>query len=611
MDLGSENLGLKSCGGPLRTWAHAPRSDWRSRARQWALAGGVMAALLFVGCGDKFTSCEPGDPCASGGRSEGGETGTGAGATTGGRSAAGGGEARGGRNDGAGGDEKGGSDGVGGEYEKGGSGSGVAGGEAGAGSATTGGVGTGTAGSGAEGGTASGGAAGAGGASDGGAGGDGNSGTGGLSCDPAGSPASLPCLVNDAAAVFVSPDGKDVNAGTRSAPVATLAQALKLAGTTRFVIACAGEFSENVAPSAGARIYGGFDCWGGGNWRYLPGEPTVVRPARGYPLLVKDVTASIVIEDVEFAANASTFAVGSESSVAAFFVNARAVTLRRVTLRAHVGVSGQPPPYDPADFPDPELARGNDGLMGGAAKKCVCRDGSTTQGGAGGQIGRSGQPGLPQYDHNPFAGLGGDAAADCFGSGRGTDGAPALAEIPPKAASALTLGSLSASGWTPGNGSPGKDGKPGQGGGGGRGSPEAPGGSGGCGGCGGRGAAGGGGGGGSIALMSLNSRVTLTECKLVTRDAGSGDPGIHRFPDPMPGAPGLGGGETEPSCDGGVGGMGSPGGEGGEGAGGLSVGILFSGIAPTRDANTSFTLGKAGFGSPMGIAAAQLSADDL
>jgi hypothetical protein len=418
-------------------------------------------------------------------------------------------------------------------------------------------------------------------------------------------------LVSDATAVFVSPDGRDTNAGTRHAPVATFAQALKLAGTTRIVIACAAEFAENVALSAGARIYGGFDCWAGAPWTYLPGEPTVVRPAKGVPLSVRDVAAKVVIEDVEFAASTPSFAVGSESSVAAFFVNARAVTLRRVTLRAHVGVSGLPAPWDPADLPDPELSRGNDAIAGGAAKKCVCPDGSTTQGGAGGQTLRSGQAGLPQYEYAPYAGLGGEAAADCNGFGAGTKGADAPFEILPKAEDAVTLGSLTAEGWKPANGSPGKDGRPGQGGGGGRGSPAAPGGSGGCGACGGRGAAGGAGGGGSIALMSVNSLIALAECKLVARDAGSGDSGIERLPDPVPGEPGRGIGDVEPSCDGGQGGMGSPGGEGGIGAGGISVGVLFSGVAPTRAADTSIALGAAGQGSPMGVALEQLSADDL
>src|SRR5262245_56978801 len=221
-------------------------------------------------------------------------------------------------------------------------GSGGAGGRGG--SSGSGGNGGGSGGSGAEGG-------------EGGMGGAGGEGGGTPPCDTTGSPSVESCIVSDDFAVFVSPDGDDGNEGTKASPVSTFARALELAASDKVVIACSGTYDEHVQVSAGARIYGSFDCDNG--WAYAPADATVIEPSNaGYALEIRDVAeVPVLIEDMQFVA-LDAQALG-ESSVGAFIANSDDVTLRRTLIEAGAGGDGTNGVLTPFTYPSGTDLAGN------------------------------------------------------------------------------------------------------------------------------------------------------------------------------------------------------------------------------------------------------------
>ncbi len=413
-------------------------------------------------------------------------------------------------------------------------------------------------------------------------------------CDPAKTPAQDGCVINDELAIFVAPSGNDTNAGTMEAPVKTLAHAVTLAVTASAhrVIACAATYSETLtlaaADDVGLQIFGGVTCPGGDAgtaWTYTGAKAAAKPTAHGYALSVSDLAHALDIEDFEFDAQNGTAA--GESSIAGFVSGSSGgVTLERVTFVAGTAVTGTsgatPTTVLPVANP------GTSGANGGGQVTCACSDsGLQSVGGAGG-LNANGNPGLP----NLGGGAGGNAALGCGVGGAGSDGNGATPPAP--GGGAATLGSLTASGWTPTGGIAGSAGGPGQGGGGGGGAPSATGGGGACGGCGGAGASPGLGGGSSIALLVYQSEATLNSSVLTAKTAGSGGAG-------KPGQAGAGGathGVGSGACNGGNGGSGAQGGASGGGSGGVSVGILYSstGSAPTVDSATTgaITVGAAG-----------------
>ncbi|MEI9947763.1 MAG: hypothetical protein WDO74_02000 [Pseudomonadota bacterium] len=427
-----------------------------------------------------------------------------------------------------------------------------------------------------------------------GAAGDGGTAGGGAACDTTLSPREESCLIGNDYAVFVAPNGKNNAPGTRTAPLATLSEAIALAAGTKFVIVCDAIYDEHVTVSAAAKVYGGFRCPGDDDpWVVDTGAP-LFRPSSAGPALEIDAVAEEVwLESLKFEAPAATLPGGT--SIAALLNASPKVKLNQVTLTAGAGMAGANGTLSPFAYRDQAALNGNPETAtgaGGEEKSCACQSGLLSIGGAGGppaSAGQNGSDGLPNWG----GGQAGDHAKACSAGGGGGDGSAA----PPTntANGAATLGVLSADGWQPRSGTDGVTGSPGQGGGGGASRNNlARGGGGGCGGCGGNGGTAGKGGGGSIALLLIDSPVVLNTCSLKTSDAGDGGAGIAgQFAQQQVGNGGNSVASTN-SCGGGSGGKGADGGASGGGAGGVSVGVLWKGkIAPSLTGTTMIT-GRAG-----------------
>ncbi|MEO7038070.1 MAG: hypothetical protein ABI548_29145 [Polyangiaceae bacterium] len=438
----------------------------------------------------------------------------------------------------------------------------------------------------------------AGAAEDGGNGGEGGQGV--TPCDATKRPSEAACVVNDDYAIFVAPMGKDTAVGTMTAPVKTFAKAVMLAGTTKIVIACDGTYDEQVMLTSTAKLYGGFSCPKSATpWTYETGKKATVAPsARGLALSVASGASRVVIEDFEFDAQAGVDP--GESSVAAFVNTSSNVTLTRVKLVAGKGVDGANGSPSTVTFPMQSTLIGHDaaGDSGGPFNLVMCPAGGSTKGGVGGNGGAAaagGGLGAPDLG----MGKGGTQGA-CLGTGSGQDGANATGQTP--APGATKLGTINPTGWSGVPGTDGTPGTPGQGGGGGTGAATGGGGGGGgAGGCGGAGGTGGKAGGSSIALLVLNSTLTMTADELVSSNAGKGGNGIAGQNGQK--SVGSGGNKSSFGCGGGAGGQGGTGGAGGGAAGGVSVGIAYVGATtPTPDSATTITTGTAGAKGIGGVA---------
>jgi hypothetical protein len=393
--------------------------------------------------------------------------------------------------------------------------------------------------------------------------------------------------------VFVAPSGSDDGAGSRKAPVATLTRAIELAASEKVVLVCSGSYDEEVEVTIGARIYGGFSC---DDWSPSDELPSFRPSDEGFALEISDVDDPVIIERISFEAAAASDP--GDSSVAALVHSSSEVTLRQVRLVAGDGAAGKDGVLTAFEYSAPSALDGNPespAAMGGGEKICACQGDLTSVGGLGGMpaaSGDQGTAGLPARD-GP-GGEPGTAGAACNSGGGGGDGADAPPT--PSAPGAADLGSALPNGWSPRDGAAGSVGHPGQGGGGGASrTSSGHGGGGGCGGCGGNGGKGGSGGGGSIALLLIDSPVTLEACTLDTGDAGDGGKGAAG----QAGQQEFGSGglpvSTVNSCAGGNGGKGGSGGAGGGGAGGVSAGILWKGdLAPSVSGDTTITHGDAG-----------------
>lgn len=431
------------------------------------------------------------------------------------------------------------------------------------------------------------------------------------SCVPseAGEPVAGDC------GVFVSSSaGDDANAGTKEAPVRTLAAAVGVAAAAgKPIYACAEELLENggVTVPAGLSIYGGLDC--AKAWVYAGGARTVVTaPADVIPLRLSGGEGSIRLEDLHVvAAPAAAF---SGSSIAVV-VDGVPATFVRSILEAGDGMAGE----NAAPFGLP-AATGTAGASGGAACSAAtvagalgptnaCSDEDSVGGDGGNGLGNSGGPGfsgLPSYEMN--GGEGESLVSECEPGASGKDGMDGVA-----GADGAGLGAIDSTGFAGVAGADGAPGKVGQGGGGGGGSKGgtgagacmaggpgggASGGSGGSGGCGGAGGKGGGYGGSSIALVSLNAMLSFEDTELRAKNGGAGGMGGSGQVGGKGGVGGSGGmsvGLLKAGCAGGAGGNGGEGGPGGGGAGGHSIGIAFKGAAPPAE-GLVVTVGSAGLG---------------
>lgn len=422
--------------------------------------------------------------------------------------------------------------------------------------------------------------------------------------------------VGDDCGVFADPSGNDSSPGTKAEPVATLSKAVALAeASSRRVYACADEFQGGATVPAGLTIFGGLDC--AGAWAYVGGsKPTrLVGAADQAALVLAKGPERTRLEDVHVVAADASKPGGS--SIAAI-ADGGEVELVRCTLEAGSGMAGAAGEvFGEAAAPG---ANGNAGgeacsasaVLPGDAVLTMCGGEDVSVGGSGGIgsafTGSDGSTGLPSSSDNGGAGESGSACTAGLPGDAGMDGAPG--------AGGTGIGSIDLTGYTGVLGAPGMPGALGQGGGGGGGSKGgtgagkcldgtkaggASGGSGASGGCGGLGGKPGGPGGASIALLSLNAKITFTDIALTAKnggDGGSGGPGQDGGLGGVNG--GLGGGvpaglTLKPGCAGGPGGNGGRGGLGGNGSGGHSIGIAFTGTAPSTD-GAMITVGQAGSG---------------
>jgi hypothetical protein len=408
--------------------------------------------------------------------------------------------------------------------------------------------------------------------------------------------------------VFVDPEA-DGGAGSRTAPMDTMSAAIAAAiDQKKRVYACGKTFKETVAIGSSVEIVGGLDCAGG--WVPTGGAKTVIEGLVDTIALTIDTPGYVTLRGVDVVAPAT---VTPGASSIAVLVNDAHVTLEGGRLAAGdaaAGVSGVDIEADPSLDGLPghggrAVCEGSSTNPGGEAVKKQC-DGSASTGGKGGDGGTvegfspspggSGDNGGPVgNDGSGTGGVGqGQAKAEaCTSGAAGAAGAPGI-----MGAGGTGRGSITESGYWGVAGEDGKSGAPGRGGGGGGGSrgglsiacngsllprPGASGGSGGTGGCGGRGGAGGGAGGSSIALVSVNADVLLTNMVLTTGRGGAGGKGGAGQAGGAEGAGGDGGAGTsgvESGCMGGAGGRGGAGGPGGGGQGGHSLGIAFKGKRP-------------------------------
>ncbi|WP_437827786.1 PGRS family protein [Sorangium sp. So ce1153] len=431
--------------------------------------------------------------------------------------------------------------------------------------------------------------------------------------------------VEDRCGVFVAASGDNASAGTKEAPVKSLREAIARATDKGgAVYACAEEFAEAVEVPAGVTLFGGLDCANGWQWIGEQKKTTVAPGIKAIPLTLARGEGTTRVEDVEAVAPDAQAKGGSSIAVLA---DGAIAELARCALVAGNAADGADGDNAPSEAPEraPSGSNGVDAcsdldgtegpdttLAGGAQVVNRCGgelsiggrggDGNESNGG-GGQIGESGVLGAAGSGEPTVA----DWSCAAGGTGQGGDnGTPGTS-----GAGASGLGALSATGYTGvfgGDGTPGKPGQGGGGGGGARGGPVcaggvagagASGGSGGAGGCGGLPGRGGGPGGASIALVSVEGKVTLTDCSLKAGSGGKGGAGGDLQPGGAGGVGGLGGmgvGGSKNACDGGRGGQGGNGGPGGGGLGGPSLAIAFRGGSVKQEGKTTLTPGVSGKG---------------
>lgn len=459
-----------------------------------------------------------------------------------------------------------------------------------------------------------------------------SSSTGGVNeeCDPT---VSLETPPADSCGIFVRLTGDDTNQGTREEPVKSIAKAVELwktrpktdDGGRSAVYVCSEEFPEmaTVDIPSGLVMFGGLDCNATGEkaWLYVPPdqaqtETVITAPEGMAPLRISPGASSVTMfTGVHVIAKTVPDSMPGVSSIAVIADGANVEFVRSV-LETGDGAKGK----DGDPFMDVAQA----GVIGNNGKDAcdmaalaetegptgTCAAGVVSEGGigAGGGVGAPGTPtaGTPGADN---AGTSESAAGLCT---PGKDGfSPDAAET---GEPVMGLGTLDKTvGFIGVQGNTGKQGAIGQGGGGGGGTrskpgptnlcgsgPGASGGSGGTGGCGGAGGHPGQPGGSAIAVVSLNSTITLTETRVKVGNGGA--PGLGGSGQ-TGGTGGMGGagGATKmgvaAACNGGNGGKGGDGGPGSDGLGGHSIGIAFSDTEPTVDENSIIeSIGNAGEG---------------
>lgn len=460
----------------------------------------------------------------------------------------------------------------------------------------------------------------------------GGGGTGGAPPNCEGDPSAENVI--DACGVFVQADATGaIEDGTSAHPYKKLQTAIDNAGTKRVYACASAPYEEAVTIATPVAVYGGFECSKGWTWN-PQGRSALNGPAGAVALALTKPADGVKVQGFSITTPSAT--TKGESSVAVA-VDAIAAALMSCEVTAGDGMPG-----DDGVTPAGTATKGDDAplpvamamnacinaasLVGGAAGTQTCGDG-VTAGGVGGKggitammsgYGAAGTDGTPADAIKGKGGTGEDALNDCSDGTKGKSGGAG------SAGDAGSLpGMLSITGISDTNMTDGKPGSRGNGGGGGGGAKSgmfcfngtdgngASGGGGGAGGCGGTGGGGGKAGGSSIAIVSLGTKLTLTEVSLKTGKGGDGGQGALGQSGGDFGAGAKGGaasglGTSKPGCKGGDGGLGGSGGPGGGGRGGHSLGIAYvngPSAAPTLKGfagNTAGASGTAGDGSAAG-----------
>jgi hypothetical protein len=462
----------------------------------------------------------------------------------------------------------------------------------------------------------------------------GSGGTGGSGGNPhcVGDPTTDPAIVRDECGVFVSATAMPGGDGTQQKPFTKLSDAVaKALAAGKRLYACDESYTEKATLKINGSldVYGGFTgCESSGKaWTWSAAQrASLTGPADAIALVLASGKGAIHVENVDVTAPNATVMGGSSIAV---YVNGGTAELVSSNISAGDAMAGA----DGIDAPTMAAQAGTDGNSGGdscsvdtvpgaAQVQTTCGTAFSIggKGGDGNQLnGASGQAGLPNNGAGQ-AGSGDDGTTmgwTCTGNmGTGKDGQPGTSGGEGPGASMMSFGMLDTKGFIGATGNDGMPGTPGQGGGGGGGlrgsaalcsgkpgSGGASGGSGGSGGCGGAPGGGGKGGGASVALVSANAAVTLTNVKLSAGNGGNGGRGGNLQAGGAPGKIGQGGkatvGGLQPGCNGGGGGKGGDGGPGGGGRGGHSIGITSTGTAPQIDPS-AITIKSAGTGGKGG-----------
>ncbi|HEU5183018.1 MAG TPA: Ig-like domain-containing protein [Gemmatimonadaceae bacterium] len=418
-------------------------------------------------------------------------------------------------------------------------------------------------------------------------------------------------------AIFVSPLGDDVNPGTRSSPVKTVARGLGLAitmGGGADVYISNGTYTETIGLQEGVSIYGGFAT---GTW---------LRDPANHPVMLTGGTTMITVLGLNVSnATIDGLRISTPSEALATGLSVHTIFLRQtqnITITNNQITAGDAGPGSGGQFGFPGVG----GLPGTIGANAACPNGGPPgaggvpgppnagsqlgvaggHGGNGGSVNVSGEAGVKGNDAGVVAGgaggAGGTTAAPAGVNGTpGTDGADGL-----NGTGGAQIGTLSTAGYVPAHGTDGTSGASGSGGGGGGGGGGTATGAGGGGG--GGGASGGGGnfgqkgqgGAASFAILVMSSTgITIANNEIVTNDGGVGGPGgVGGNGGPAglgaPGGNGCNGGGN--GGQGGRGGSGGHGGHGGGGGGGPSIGIVKDAVSTVTIGTNTYQIGSPGAG---------------
>ncbi|WP_437578060.1 hypothetical protein [Sorangium sp. So ce887] len=407
----------------------------------------------------------------------------------------------------------------------------------------------------------------------------------------------------------------------------------------RKVCACADKaFAEAVTLRAGIEVHGGYTC--NGEWeKSADKKSAIVGPAGQVALTLTGEAGGAKVQGFEIRAADATEPGASSIAVAVADIAAELTQIDVLAGNGRVGedgvaetgtaAAGAGAPAGNAEGA-PTAAWITTAPMGGKPGRTTC-DGVDTDGGAGGHgglppalgtdsRGRPGEAGKP----DPEAMVNGNGGTIDI-AGYGQDGSNGARRGNGGAGDGGHGGRLTLAGITDGDGARGKPGNAGQGGGGGAGSnmlsitrhgngAGASGGGGGAGGCGGRGGAGGKAGGSSIGIISLGTRLVLSEVSVTLGEGGKGGDGAAGQ-EGGPGGLGAPGGVNASDPDhryAGTGGNGSDGGRGGPGGGGRgghAIGIAYDADRVAMPSLTPFSPGAPGAGGLSGPSVSSRAGD--